>query len=143
MTQMIFVNLPVKDLERSIAFYQAVGAVRDDRFCDATAQAMSFSDTIHVMLLAHDKFASFTDRRIIDAHKEVQVLNCLSRDSREAVDTIVDHASGAGGTADPSPQQDYGVMYGRSFADPDGHVWEVMWMDLDAFLAHPPQTESV
>ncbi|RKR00120.1 VOC family protein [Maricaulis maris] len=132
MTQMIFVNLPVTDLDRSIAFYTAIGAVNEPRFSDDTAAMMVLSDTISIMLLTHKRFADFTDRTIIDAHSQVQVLNCLSRESREAVDEIRQAAIAAGGTPDPTPVQEHGFMYGRSFADPDGHIWEVMWMDMAA-----------
>ena len=132
MTQMIFVNLPVKNLEQSKSFYTAIGCELDSDFCDGTAAKVSFSDTVHVMLLTHERFSDFTDRAIIDAHKSVQVLNCLSRESREAVDTITDQAWEAGGRVDPCPPQEMGFMYGRSFADPDGHIWEVMWMDTEA-----------
>ena len=127
--RMIFVNLPVTDLQRSRAFLEALGAVNDPRFTDESAAAMSFSDTIHVMILTHDKFSQFTPRPIADAKAGSEVLLALSADSRENVDSTVERAVTAGGTADPAPKQDYGVMYGRSVADPDGHIWEVMWMD--------------
>jgi len=90
---------------------------------------MTLSESIHVMLLTHDKFSQFTPRPIADAHQGSEVLLCLSSESRESVDSTVERAVAAGGTADPSPKQDYGVMYGRSVADPDGHIWEIMWMD--------------
>lgn len=89
------------------------------------------------MLLTHDKWRTFTDRAIPDAHKTAQVLICISEDSREAVDSVVDRAASAGGQADPNAKQDYGFMYGRSYADPDGHIWEVMWMDPAAAAAGP------
>jgi predicted lactoylglutathione lyase len=126
---MIFVNLPVADLQRSRAFLEALGAVNEPRFTDATAACMTFSDTIHVMILTHDKFRQFTPRAIADANAASEVLICLSAESRESVDSAVERAEANGGTADPSPKQDYGVMYGRSVADPDGHIWEIMWMD--------------
>ena len=129
MSRMIFVNLPVADLARSRAFLEALGAVNEPRFTDETAACMTISDTIHVMLLTHDKFRQFTPRPIADATAGSEVLLCLSADSRESVDTAVSRAEAAGGTADPAPKQDYGVMYGRSVADPDGHIWEIMWMD--------------
>lgn len=129
MSRMIFVNLPVADLARSRAFLEALGAVNDPRFTDATAAAMSFSDSIHVMILTHDKFRQFTPRPITDATAGSEVLIALSADSRESVDLTVERAVATGGTADPAPKQDYGVMYGRSVADPDGHIWEIMWMD--------------
>ena len=132
MTQMIFVNLPVRDLPKSRAFLEALGAVNEPRFTDDTAACMTLSDSIHVMLLTHDKFSQFTPRPIADANAGSEVLLCLSSNSRESVDSTVERAVAAGGTADPSPKQDYGVMYGRSVADPDGHIWEVMWMDAAA-----------
>ena len=137
MSKMIFVNLPIADLSRSIAFYEAVGATRNPMFSDDTAACMVFSDTIHAMLLTHDKWRTFTDRAIPDAHASAQVLICVSEDSREAVDAVADRASTAGGTVDPTPVQDHGFMYGRSYADPDGHIWEVMWMDPAAVAAGP------
>ncbi len=138
MPKSIFVNLPVTDLPRSIAFYEAIGARRDERFSDETAACMVISDTIFVMLLTHAKFAGFTPKPIADAHRTTEVLLCVSCDSRDEVDAMVGKAASAGGRADPGPVQDYGVMYGRSFEDPDGHVWEPMWMDVAAFLAGPP-----
>ena len=129
MSRMIFVNLPVADLRKSRAFLEALGAVNEPKFTDETAACMTFSDNIHVMLLTHDKFRQFTPLPIADARAGSQVLLCLSSDSRESVDTAVERAVASGGTADPAPKQDYGVMYGRSVADPDGHIWEIMWMD--------------
>jgi len=131
MSKLIFVNLPVRDLQKSIAFYEAVGAVRNDDFADETAQMISFSDTIHAMLMTHEKFSSFTSRAICDARNAVQVLLTLSEDSRAAVDATTERALAAGGI-EPSPIDDYGFMYGRSFEDPDGHQWGVMWMDAAA-----------
>ncbi len=132
MSKMIFVNLPVADLARSRAFYEAVGTTNNAQFSDETATCMVVSDTIHIMLLTHDKWRQFTDRAIPDAHKSAQVLLCLSCDNRDEVISFVDRATAAGGMADPTPTQDFGFMYGRSFADPDGHIWEVMWMDMAA-----------
>jgi uncharacterized protein len=129
MPQMIFVNLPVTDLHRSCDFLEALGAINDPRFTDETAACMTFSDSIHVMLLTHEKFSQFTPRPIADAKAGSEVLLALSADSRESVDSTVERAVTAGGTADPAPKQDYGVMYGRSVADPDGHIWEIMWME--------------
>ncbi|MBA4089792.1 MULTISPECIES: VOC family protein [Sphingomonadaceae] len=136
--KMIFVNLPVSDLAASIAFYEAVGAVPNMDFADDSAQMLSFSETIHVMLLNHERFASFTTRAIPNAHDTAQVLLCLSETSRDAVDATVDKALAAGGT-EPNPKQDHGFMYGRDFADPDGHIWEVAWMDMEAALASKQQ----
>jgi uncharacterized protein len=132
MAKLIFVNLPVTDLGRATAFYQAIGAQKNDQFSDATASCMVFSETIHAMLLTHEKFRQFTPKDIADARTTTEVLICMSADSRDAVDDIISRARGAGGRADPSPKQDFGFMYGRSFEDPDGHIWELMWMDVEA-----------
>ncbi len=129
MPRMIFINLPVTDLARSIAFYEAAGASQNPKFSDDKSMCMVFSDTISVMLLTHESFARFTSRPIADAHATIQTLLCLSTDSREQVDSIVEAAATAGGDADPNPPQDYGFMYNRSVQDPDGHIWEIMWMD--------------
>jgi predicted lactoylglutathione lyase len=129
MSRMIFVNLPVSDLAQSRSFLEALGAVNEPKFTDETAACMTLSDSIHVMLLTHDKFSQFTPRPIADATAGSEVLLCLSENSRESVDSTLERAVAAGGSADPAPKQDYGVMYGRSVADPDGHIWEVMWMD--------------
>ena len=135
MAKMIFVNLPVSDLPRATAFYQAIGAAKNEQFCDDTASCMVFSDTIYVMLLTPDKFRQFTPKKIADARTSSEVLICISADSRAAVEDMVDRAQAAGGVIDPGPKQDYGFMYGRSFEDPDGHIWEVMWMDVAAAAA--------
>ncbi len=132
MSRMIFVNLPVADLNRSRAFLEGLGAVNEPKFTDDTAACMTFSDSIHVMILTHDKFSQFTPRPVADAKAGSEVLLCLSAASREQVDAFIERGVAAGGTADPSPKQDYGVMYGRSVADPDGHIWEIMWMDAAA-----------
>jgi predicted lactoylglutathione lyase len=132
MAKLIFVNLPGADLARATAFYEAIGAVKNAQFSDDTASCMVFSETIHAMLLTHDKFRQFTPKKIADAKTSSEVLICLSADSRDDVDAIVGKATAAGGNADPSPKQDFGFMYGRSFEDPDGHIWEVMWMDVEA-----------
>lgn len=132
MTRMIFVNLPVRDLQASRNFLEALGAVNEPKFTDETAACMTLSESIHVMLLTHDKFSQFTPLPIAEPRKAAQVLLCLSSESRESVDATVERAVTAGGTADPTPKQDYGVMYGRSVADPDGHIWEIMWMDAAA-----------
>jgi hypothetical protein len=131
----IFINLPVADLGRSVAFYEAIGGTRNPQFSDDTAACMVLSETIHVMLLTHPKFQSFTSRTIADAQTTAQVLLCISQGSRQAVDEITEAAARAGGAADPCLKQDYGFMYGRSFGDPDGHIWEPMWMDIEAAKA--------
>ena len=143
MSKLIFVNLPVADLKRATAFYEAIGATKNEQFCDATASCMVFSETIHAMLLTHDKFRQFTPKAIADAKTTSEVLICLSAESRAAVDATVGKAAPAGGKADPTPKQDHGFMYGRSFEDPDGHIWEVMWMDMEAAKAAMAKCEPV
>lgn len=138
MTQMIFVNLPVADLEKSKVFYEAIGFTNNPMFSDETAACMVLSDAIFVMLLTHPKWKSFTDKQMVDARTHAQVALCISRESRGDVDAITEAAGRAGGTADCAPAQDHGFMYGRSFEDPDGHVWEPMWMDAEAAAAGPP-----
>lgn len=135
MTQMIFVNLPVADLDRAMAFYAALGFVNEPNFTNEQGGCMKLSDEIMVMLLTHDFWKTFTDKAIPNARESAQVLLAISRDSRQAVDTIVERAAAAGGRADCNPKQDHGWMYGRSFEDLDGHIWEPSWMDLEAALA--------
>jgi len=132
MTRMIFINLPVTDLPASMRFYEAVGFTNNPQFTNDNAAAMMWSDQIILMLLAHDFWKTFTSKTIPDAHESAQVLLCLSQDSRDAVNAIVDKAVDAGGRADPTPQQDMAFMFGRSFEDPDGHIWENAWMDMSA-----------
>ena len=140
MSKMIFVNLPVADLERATAFYEAIGAEKNQQFCDGTASCMVFSEAIHVMLLTHDKFRQFTSKRIADARDTIEVLLAISADSREAVDEITKKAIAAGGR-EARPAEDHGWMYGRSFENLDGHVWEPIWMDVEAATkATAPQT---
>lgn len=142
MPKMIFINLPVADLPRSTAFYQALGATKNDQFSDDTASCIVFSETIHAMLLTHAKYAQFTSKKIADAKTTSEVLICISSDTREGVDEMVGKAGAAGGALDPTPTQDYGFMYGRSFEDPDGHIWEVMWMDMAAASAQFEKAEG-
>jgi uncharacterized protein len=131
MPKLIFVNLPVTDLARAKAFYEAVGAKNNPQFTDETAACMVFSDTIHVMLLTHDKYKQFTSKEIADTHKTSAVLLAISEDSREGVDATLGKALKAG-AKEPRDKQDYGWMYYRAFEDLDGHTWEVMWMDVEA-----------
>jgi hypothetical protein len=131
MAKMIFVNLPVADLERSVAFYKAIGAEQNLQFSDDTAAMMSFSEAINVMLLTHDKFRQFTAKPIADPREWAQVLLALSCDSREGVDEIAQNALAAGGS-EVHDREDHGWMYSRAFADPDGHGWGPVWMDVAA-----------
>jgi uncharacterized protein len=133
MSKLIFINLPVTDLDRSKKFYEAIGARNEPRFTDDNAAMMVLSDVIHVMLLKHDFYSTFTSKPIADAHRSSQVLLALSADSVADVDALVEKAGSAGGLKDPGPRQDMGgMMYERSFEDPDGHHWEAVWMDPKA-----------
>jgi uncharacterized protein len=129
----IFINLPVRDLKKSTAFYTALGATLNPQFSDDTASCMVLSDTIFVMLLTHEKWANFTKKPIVDAHRESEVMLALSAEDKAAVDKITDAAGANGGKADVNPKQDYGFMYGRSFEDLDGHIWECMYVDMSQF----------
>jgi uncharacterized protein len=133
MSKMIFINLPVSDLSRSVAFYEAIGGRKEPKFSNEQAAMIVLSDTISVMLLTHGFYKTFTGKPIADAHQSSQVILAVSADSKGEVDATIAKASEAGGVADPGPKQEMGeLMYGRSFEDPDGHHWEVMWMDAAA-----------
>ena len=134
MPRMIFVNLPVADLAASMAFYEALGFHNNPQFTDATGACMVWSDTIHVMLLTHDKWRTFTSRPI-PSPASSEVMLAISMDDRDAVDALNAAAAANGGVGDVNPLQDHGFMYGRDFADLDGHVWEAFWMDLAAVPA--------
>lgn len=128
MISKIFVNLPVKDLEKSMAFFQAVGFSFNPQFSDHTAACMVMSEDIYAMLLTHPKIKQFTKKEIADAHKTTEVMNALTVESKAQVHEIVDKAIKAGAT-EPRLPQDYGFMFAHSFEDPDGHIWEVVWLD--------------
>jgi hypothetical protein len=128
MNRMIFVNLPVADLPRAKAFYTALGFVNEPRFSDETAAAMQWSEAIAVMLLTHEKWRTFTTRPIPPSDSS-EVALCVSCDSRDEVNRLAGIAAAHGGTVDINPPADHGFMFSRSFTDPDGHVWEPMWMD--------------
>lgn len=128
MPRMIFVNLPVANLAKSMAFYTAIGFKNNPHFTDETAACMVWSDAIHVMLLTHAKWKTFTSRPIPPATAS-EVMLAISLDSRAEVDAMNKLVAGNGGTADINPAQDHGFMYSRALADPDGHVWEAFWMD--------------
>jgi len=132
MPKTIFISLPVSDVARSTAFYQAIGAVKNETFSDLSTSSIKFSDAINVMLTTHEKYRHFTTKTIADARTMSGVLLCLFVDSRQAVDDMIGKAKAAGGVLDPSPVDDFDFMYGRSFEDPDGHMWGVSWMDADA-----------
>lgn len=127
MSRQVFINLPVADLPRSIAFFEAIGFENNKQFTDDTAACIVVSDTIYVMLLTHEKFRGFTPKKICDTSKAVEVLVCLSCDSREQVDELVAKALAAGASSYDEPE-DHGFMYTHSFVDPDGHGWELLHM---------------
>jgi uncharacterized protein len=131
MARKIFVNLPVKDLDRSVAFFTRLGFTFDQNFTDETATCMVVSDDIFVMLLTEAKFKTFTPKAIADATKTTEVLVCLSCESRAEVDETVRKAVAAGGTTYNEPQ-DHGFMYGHGFQDLDGHIWELIAMQPGA-----------
>lgn len=127
MSHKIFVNLPVKDLEKSKAFFSKMGFTFNQQFTDDTAACMVITDDIYSMLLTHDKFRQFTDREIAGP-KVLEVMTALSANNRDEVNRLVDAAVSVGGK-EKRPAQDYGFMFMRSFEDLDGHVWEIFWMD--------------
>ncbi|MEU9254300.1 VOC family protein [Streptomyces sp. NPDC048270] len=126
--QMIFVNLPVKDLGAARAFWEKLGYSFNPQFSDETAASLVISDTIFAMLLTEEKFRGFATKPVADASKATEVMVALSADSRAKVDEVVDAALAAGAT-EPRPPMDLGFMYGRAFEDLDHHVWEYVWMD--------------
>ena len=128
MTTKMFVNLPVKDLKKSMAFFEALGFTFNPQFTDDTAACMVISEHNYAMLLTHDKFKMFTSKPIADAHKSTQVLIALALESKAAVDEIAAKALKAGGR-EPKPMQDYGFMVQRTIEDLDGYTWEPFWMD--------------
>ena len=130
MATKIFVNLAVKDLDRSVAFFKRIGFSFNPQFTDETAACMVITDDIYAMLLTHPKFKEFTKKDVADAHKTTEVLTCLSFEDKDKVDEVVDKAVAAGGREARAPQ-DHGFMYGRRFDDLDGHIWEIIWMDPD------------
>ena len=131
MATKIFVNLPVKDLKRSMAFYAALGFVNNPQFTDDTAACMVVSEEIYVMVLTHEKFKQFTPKAIVDATKSSEVLVCLSCESKQQVVDQVREATAAGGSTYAEPK-DYGFMFQHGFQDLDGHIWELIWMDPGA-----------
>ncbi len=130
MDRMIFVNLPVADLTVSRRFYTGLGFTVNEEYCDDRAACIVISDTVFVMLLQRERFAEFVTNEVADARATTQVLNALPAESREEVDEFLARALAAGGTAQRPLTED--PMYGVTFADPDGHVWEVFHMDVPA-----------
>ena len=137
MATQIFINLPVKDLQKSIGFFTYLGFTFNPQFTDETATCMIISENIYVMLLIESRFQEFTKKPVSDAKSSTEVLICLDAESREAVDTMVKNAVDAGGRIYADPLG-HGWMYGHSFEDLDGHQWEVAYMDITAF----PQPEN-
>ena len=127
----LFVNIPVSDLQRSIEFFESLGFAFNQQFTDASAAAMLVGEDAYFMLLTHEKFAGFSKRPTADANKETGAMYALGVDSRSEVEAMVKQAVASGGTHALDPQ-DHGFMYGWSFYDPDGHHWEVFWMDPSA-----------
>jgi uncharacterized protein len=134
MTKSIFVNLPVADLAKSTALYEALGLTLNPQWSDETAASMVWSENIYVMLLSHAKWKSFTTRPIAAAGSS-EVALAITLDSKDEVNRMVEAAASAGGVADINPPEDHGFMYQRSFADLDGHIWEPFWMDPAAMPA--------
>lgn len=139
MSTQIFVNLPVKNLKQSIAFFTQLGFQFNPQFTDDTATCMIISETIFVMLLTYEKFKTFTPNEICDTTKSTEVLTCLSMESRTKVDEMVRNAIAAGGATYNEPQ-DHGFMYAHGFQDLDGHIWELVYMEPDAIQSVEPVT---
>lgn len=135
MSKMIFVSLPVADLKAATAFYQGIGFTQNPQFSDENSACMVWSEAIYVMLLSHAKWRTFTQRPFPAAGSAGHMLS-LSMDSRAAVDAINAAAAAHGGQADANPPEDYGFMFTRDIADPDGNLWAVFWMDTSAM---PPK----
>lgn len=136
MERLTFINLPVADLEASVAFFTKLGFSFDERFSDDAATMMIVSEQTSVMLLTHERFTQFTSKQICDTSTHTELLLGISAEDRQAVDALVDTALDVGATSAREPQ-DHGFMYGRSFEDLDGHTWEVIWMDVEAAPAGP------
>ncbi|WP_255773635.1 VOC family protein [Mycobacteroides abscessus] len=128
MSRMLFVNIPIANAAASRKFFDHLGFSFNDQFCDENTLCMAVNEQSWVMMLEHDRFRGFIADDIVDTSASREVLLCVSADSREGVDELVDAALAAGGV-DWMPAQELGFMYGRSFRDLDGHVWEVSWMD--------------
>jgi uncharacterized protein len=141
MIKQIFVNLPVKDLKRSMEFYTKLGFTSNPQFTDDNGASIVLGDNIFVMLLTEGFFKTFTKKEIVDATKQVQVLNAIALESREAVDEMVRKATEAGGS-ETRPPEDHGWMYGRSFQDLDGHVWEPVYMDMSKLPPGGPAAQA-
>jgi len=135
-SRQMFVNLAVADLDRSVEFFTRLGFTFDQRFTDANATCMKVAENSFVMLLVRDFFATFTTRRLADLSTTTEAILAVSLEDRAAVDDLAEKALAAGGRPSTDPQ-DHGFMYQRSFADPDGHLWELFWMDPAAVPGQP------
>lgn len=132
MPKMIFINLPVKDLAAATRFYEAIGCTKNVEFSNDDVSSMMWSEEITFMLLKHAYFSTFTTKPIADAHATAAALIALSMDSKAEVDAITETAGKNGGKSDIRAPQDLGFMYGRAFEDPDGNIFEPVWMDMSA-----------
>jgi uncharacterized protein len=135
MSKMIFVNLPVNDIAASTRFYEAIGCIKNEQFSDEKASSMVWSDAITFQLLTRDYFSTFISRPVANARETCQVLLAISMDSRADVDAIADAAAKNGGRNDIRETMDLGFMYNRAFQDPDGHIFEAVYMDMSAMPA--------
>ena len=138
MSKQIFINLAVKDLQKSMDFYTALGFTNNPQFSDTSGKCMVWSESIYVMIMTHEKFSSFATKPIADTKSSVAGLFSLSVDSVENVNSIVNNGLKAGGT-EPSEMKDYGFMQQRTIEDFDGHTWEIFYMDLSKFPSEQPQ----
>lgn len=138
MAKQIFINLAVKDVEKSMSFYSALGFTNNPQFSDANGKCMVWSDSIFVMILSHEKFASFATKPIADTKSNVTALYSLSLDSIDEVNTFMTNGLNAGGI-EPHEMRDYGFMQQRTIEDFDGHIWEVFFMDMSKFPTEQPK----
>ena len=132
MAKQIFINLAVKDLRKSMDFYTALGFTNNPQFSDDSGKCMVWSENIFVMILTHEKFASFATKPLADTKSKLAGLFSLSVDSLDEVNRIIANGLNAGGT-EPHEIRDYGFMQQRSIEDPDGHTWEIFYMDITKF----------
>ena len=137
MAKQVFINLAVKDLQKSMDFYTALGFTNNPQFSDDTGKCMVWSENIFVMILSHEKFKNFTVKPIADTKSAIAGLFSVSVDSVDEVNRIVESGLAAGGT-EPNEMRDYGFMQQRTIEDPDGHTWEIFFMDISKFPTEPP-----
>lgn len=137
MARQVFINLAVKDLQKSMDFYTAIGFTNNPQFSDDTAKCMVWSENIFVMIMAHEKFTGFTTKPIADTKTNIAGLFSLSLDSVDEVNSVMTNGLNAGGT-EPNEMRDYGFMQQRTIEDFDGHTWEVFYMDITKFPSEKP-----